>query len=93
MQRVLRGIAAAVVGAALLMPSANAGHLAIPRLYKKCDNFNAKYPHGVGRIKAVDKTTGDPVTNFKRSTRLYNLAVSFNRGLDRDRDGIACEKA
>jgi Excalibur calcium-binding domain len=30
---------------------------------------------------------------FKRSTRLYNLEMSFDRGLDRDTDGIACEKA
>jgi hypothetical protein len=32
--------------------------------------------------------SGTPVTNFKRSTRLYLQ----NRGLDRDKDGIACEK-
>jgi len=30
--------------------------------------------------------------NFKRSTKLYKLAMSYNRGLDRDKDGIACEK-
>ena len=41
---------------------------------------------------AHDKTTGVPVTNFKRSTRLYRLAMHYNRGLDRDKDGIACEK-
>jgi Excalibur calcium-binding domain len=33
------------------------------------------------------------VTNFKRSTQIYRLAVSHNRGLDRDKDGIACETA
>jgi hypothetical protein len=32
------------------------------------------------------------VTNFKRSNPLYRRAMSYNRGLDRDRDGIACEK-
>jgi Excalibur calcium-binding domain len=31
--------------------------------------------------------------NFKLSTGLYRLAMSYNRGLDRDKDGIACEKA
>jgi hypothetical protein len=46
----------------------------------------------VGRSDAVDKTSGVPVTNFHRSTKLYNQAMSYNRGLDRDRDGIACEK-
>jgi Excalibur calcium-binding domain len=34
-----------------------------------------------------------PVTNFKRSTKLYKLAMSYNRGLDRHKDGIACETA
>jgi hypothetical protein len=27
-----------------------------------------------------------------RSTRLYRIAMSHNKGLDRDKDGIACEK-
>ena len=44
------------------------------------------------KLHARDKTRGTPVTNFRRSTRLYNIAMSYNRGLDRDRDGIACEK-
>jgi hypothetical protein len=53
---------------------------------------NARYPHGVGKVGAHDKTSGEPVTNFRRSTRLYRLAMSYNRGLDRHKDGIACEK-
>jgi excalibur calcium-binding domain-containing protein len=44
-------------------------------------------------VRARDRTSGTPVINFKRSTRLCNLAMSYNRGLDRDKDGIACEKA
>jgi hypothetical protein len=36
--------------------------------------------------------TGVPVRNFKHSTRLYRTAMRYNRGLDRDKDGIACEK-
>jgi len=46
----------------------------------------------VGKLRAHDRTTGTPVTNFKRSTRLYNFAISHNRRLDADRDGVACEK-
>ena len=64
----------------------------IPRLYKNCTNLNKRYRHGVGRRLARDKTSGTPVTNFKRSTVLYNTAMRYNRGLDRDKDGIACEK-
>jgi hypothetical protein len=33
--------------------------------------------------------TGDDV---QRSTLLYRRAMRYNRGLDRDKDGIACEK-
>jgi hypothetical protein len=65
----------------------------IPPLYKNCAALNKKYPHGVGRVHAHDKTSGTPVTTFFRSDRLYRLAISYNKGLDRDNDGIACEKA
>jgi hypothetical protein len=57
-------------------------------LYRNCKALNRVYPHGVGRYGARDHTSGTPVTNFRRSNRLYRQ----NRGLDRDKDGIACEK-
>jgi Excalibur calcium-binding domain len=48
----------------------------------------------VGKVGARDRTTGDdPVTNFRRSNRIYRVAMSWNKGLDRDKDGIACEQA
>jgi hypothetical protein len=53
---------------------------------------SAATPHGVGRAGAHDKTSGTPVMNFKRSTRLYREAMKANSRLDRDKDGIACEK-
>jgi hypothetical protein len=64
----------------------------MPWLYKSCAHLNTRYPHGVGKRFARDKTSGTPVTNFRRSTLLYQPAMSYNRGLDRDHDGIACEK-
>ena len=72
--------------------SAPAARGAIPYLWQNCKHVNARYPHGVGKRFAHDKTSGIPVTNFKRSTLLYLRAMSYNRGLDRDNDGIACEK-
>ena len=86
-------LAALVVLLATPANAAFAEVTAVPPLYKNCTNLNKKYPHGVGKVGARDKTSGTPVTNFKRSTRLYQLAMSYNRGLDRDKDGIACEKA
>jgi hypothetical protein len=65
---------------------------AVPSLWKNCTNVHKRYPHGVGKLRARDGTTGTPVTTFKRSTRLYNIAIKYHKDLDRDRDGIACEK-
>jgi hypothetical protein len=58
--------------------------------YKNCTALNKAYRHGVGRKGAHDKVSGrtKPVKNFYVNTRLYNA----NTKLDRDRDGIACEK-
>lgn len=71
---------------AITLPSAVTYH------YKNCKALNKKYAHGVGRSNAKDKTSGDPVTNFKHSTSLYKKIIARNHGLDRDHDGIACEK-
>ena len=64
----------------------------IPAVYRNCTTLNQKYPHGIGKLNARDKTSGRPVTTFLRNTRLYNLADTFNGRLDGDNDGIACEK-
>jgi hypothetical protein len=62
-------------------------------LYDNCTNLHNRWPHGVGRLHAHDHTTGTPVTTFKRSNRLYRIAMNHNAGLDRDGDKIACEAA
>jgi Excalibur calcium-binding domain len=66
---------------------------AVSAPWKNCAQVNKRYPHGVGKISAHDKTSGVPVRNFKHSNRLYALALKNNGGLDRDHDGIACESA
>jgi hypothetical protein len=69
-----------------------------PKSYKDCKALNRDYPHGVGRKNARDKTSGERVTNFKRSNRLYAAndgksgAPPAEYDLDRDNDGIACEQ-
>jgi Excalibur calcium-binding domain len=76
---------AAVVVYVLVVAASSVGASAS---FRNCTAMHTRYPHGVGKVGAHDKTSGVPVTNFKRSNRLYYL----NRGLDRDKDGIACEK-
>ena len=51
--------------------------------FKNCDALKAKFPSGVALSAKSAGTTGAKV-----SRTIYNL----NKGLDRDKDGIACEK-
>jgi hypothetical protein len=88
----LRGVKAGVtfVAALVLAVSATAtATAAVPKWAKNCAAVNKLYPHGVGKVGAHDRTSGTPVTNFKRSNKLYAIA----KGRDRDKDGIACEQA
>jgi hypothetical protein len=83
---------AALVLALLAMPA-----LAAPSRtsswWTNCTQLHKRYKHGVGRKWARDHTKSgtNPVTNFYRSTRLYNIAISHNKRLDADKDGVACE--
>jgi hypothetical protein len=87
----VKRLALGLVVAALAL-SAGIAEAAAPLLYRNCTNLHKRYPHGVGKLLARDNTSGEPVTTFKRSTRLYLIAMHWNKGLGRDKDGIACEK-
>ena len=56
--------------------------------YPNCAALHKTYPHGVAKPGARDKTSGKPVTTFTVNRSVY----SSNTHLDRDKDGIACEK-
>lgn len=60
-------------------------------IYRNCTALHTKWSHGVGKSAARDQTSGTPVTNFFHSNRQYRIAMKKNGGLDRDKDGIACE--
>lgn len=80
--------------AVLLMTGAPAEALTttkpIPR-YKNCTQLNKVYKHGIGKKGARDKVSSGkkPVTTFL----VNNQGYTVNKGLDRDKDGVACEKA
>ena len=85
---------AAAAAAAVVVPLAGAApaHASATGIYRNCTALHTRWQHGVGRAGAHDHTTsGDPVTNFFHSTRAYKRAMNHNKGLDRDKDGIACE--
>jgi len=74
------GVRAVVAAGAIVFGVApvTAARGTIPYRWKNCTNVHKRYPHGVGRLHAHDRTSGTPVTNFYRSTRLYNIAISYN---------------
>ncbi len=78
----------------LALAPVTAAHAAMPDLYKNCTNYNKKFTHGVGLPAAKDKVPAGsrPVTTFRKSKADFDKAMSFNKGLDRDKDKIACEK-
>jgi len=80
-------ITQAAASAPLLVPKSTAKYK-----FKNCTAMNKVYRHGVGRKGAKDHTSGHRVTTFKVSTALYKKIIKFRSGLDRDKDGIACEK-
>jgi hypothetical protein len=88
------GTAASAVALALgaAFPAADAANAFVPAQWKNCTAVHKRYPHGVGRVFARDKTSGTPVTNFRRSNLLYRTSMRWNSRLDADKDGIACEK-
>lgn len=57
--------------------------------FSNCTKLNRAYPHGVG-LKGKKNKVGSHkrVSHHKVSPKLYKL----NKGMDRDHDGIACER-
>lgn len=94
MRRTLATLTAAVIclspaAIAVAAPAhAPTAATATVKKYKNCTALNKVYKHGVGKSGARDKTSGTRVTTFRVNTKVYNA----NKHLDRDKDGIACEK-
>jgi len=92
--RISAVVAAGVVALGLSFAPTASGSPSTPWLWQRCSHVNKRYPHGVGKRYAHDhtKSGANPVTNFYRSTRLYKIAIGYNKRLDADKDGIACEQ-
>ena len=68
MSRKLIALFVAVMAGLIVLASASAAREAIPYRWKNCTIVNKRFPHGVGKLRAHDRTSGTPVTNFRRST-------------------------
>lgn len=90
--RLAAGVLSAVFCVGLAAAPAADASTQKPRVFANCTQLNAVYQHGVGKTGAHDKGTGKsfrPVTTFRTDTALYQANA---KKLDRDKDGIACEK-
>jgi Excalibur calcium-binding domain len=87
--KIAAGIATMTLLATPIALASGADAAPRPRSYKNCAALQKVYPHGVGLKNAKDKTSGKPVRSFAKNPAVYKL----NTKSDRDRDGIACEKA
>lgn len=68
-------------------------------VYASCKAFNQKYPYGVRKAanikNKVVKKNGKVeyrMTKATVSAKIYRTAMQQNTSLDRDKDGIACER-
>ena len=93
-----RSLATATTTALAISAGPAAFAMIPPKSYRNCTALQRDYPHGVARQGAHDKTSDTPVTTFKVAPRVYarndgrSLRYPGEYDLDRDNDGIACEK-
>ncbi|WP_075204339.1 excalibur calcium-binding domain-containing protein [Haematomicrobium sanguinis] len=73
-------------------PQTSAAQPFAAKKFKNCTELTKKYPHGVGKKGARDLANGKPKRNAKNLHRVDNALYTANKHLDRDRDGIACER-
>lgn len=66
--------------------------------YSNCREYVKKYPKGVRKSKSTKDRRENAKgvyyikSNAKVSSKIYKTTMKKNKDLDRDRDGIACEK-
>lgn len=85
---------AALLAGSTVAPATALSADAAPVKYKNCTALNAKYAHGVKKSKTtLDRYTSSGKTRTRVSKAVVNLTLyKANTHLDRDKDGIACEK-
>ncbi len=94
-------VSAAVLALPLTTATVVAADAAVKaKHYPSCAALNKVYPHGVGKKGAKDKhsRSSKAVTNFTVSSTVYAMndgprnKKTGEYDLDRDNDGIACER-
>ncbi|GAA1397426.1 excalibur calcium-binding domain-containing protein [Luteococcus peritonei] len=85
---------AALLATGAVTPLAATSADAAPVKYKNCTALNKKYPHGVKKASSTkDRYVSGGKTRLRASkARVDAKLYQANVKLDRDKDGLACEK-
>ena len=65
-----------------------------PAIWKNCTNVHKRYPHGVGKLRATRSSAGQHRArdDVQAQHTALQHAMRYNKRLDADKDGVACEK-
>ena len=79
--------------ATLLLISNVQNSYAMPeKKFKNCSALNKEYPGGVAEKEtSVNKNKAGVLQDSKNTPKVSSKIYKENKGLDRDKDGIACE--
>ena len=96
MKKVAAILAASVALMSFTFATATPAEAASAKKYQNCTQLHKKYPGGVAKtskVRNTKKQNGRIVpAKSTRSPRVDKALYDKNKGLDRDKDGIACER-
>ena len=86
------GLGAAAPAGSVLAPASAAA--ATAKSYQNCTALNRAYPHGVKKSSGTKDVVRSHGRTYKHASKAYTSKALYNANtrLDRDKDGIACEK-
>lgn len=91
----MKKLTTAAIALASLLLSLTPAYAAEDKKYQNCKALNKIYPGGVSKNGATDMTkkNGKAVkASPKKVPTIDDAGYKKNKGLDRDKDGVACEK-
>lgn len=79
--------------ATLILISNLQNSYAVPeKKFKNCTSLNKEFPGGVAeKATSVNKNKAGVIQESKNAPKVSSKIYKENKGLDRDKDGIACE--
>jgi hypothetical protein len=87
-----RAIIATLIAVSLTILPAASATAAPAKSFHNCTQLSKKYPGGVAKAGVTKNTVSHRKVAFKVKPKSSTALYKANKSLDRDKDGIACEK-